>query len=101
MIVFDTSTHLPPSITERDLRRLGANMARSMRIKSSLKAGLAFVDEKEMRRLNKTFAGKNKSTDVLSFDAGRGAEKGYLGDIAICPAYAKREASRRSLSFDL
>lgn len=97
MIVFDTVTRLPASITNSDLRRIGVAMGRALRLRSKRHVGLAFVDEKEIQRLNKNFRGKNKPTDVLSFEPEKGSEKEYLGDIAVCPAYAKREAARRSL----
>lgn len=99
MIVFDTVTRLPASITDSDLRRVGRSLGRALRLRSARHVGLAFVDEKEIQRLNKTFRRKNKPTDVLSFEPEQGGEKGYLGDIAICPAYAKREAARRSLAW--
>lgn len=65
------------------------------RVKSALKlAGrtctVCLVDDREMRRLNRSFRGKNKTTDVLSFPAGE--RNGYLGDIAISPAVARRNA---------
>jgi probable rRNA maturation factor len=45
------------------------------------------TDDKELRRLNRQFRGKNRATDVLSFPAlpdGRGSSDGAsLGEIAI------------------
>ncbi len=98
MIVFDTVSRLPSAITKRDLWCIGGSMSRALRVKGGRRVGLAFVDEKEIRRLNKTFRKKDKATDVLSFEPEKGSEEGYLGDIAVCPAYAKREAARRALS---
>lgn len=72
-----------------------------------------------MTRLNRTFRGKSGPTDVLSFPAGnrrsgarafeRGGKKGaarkeaYLGDIAIAPRVALRNARlfSRSLSVEM
>ena len=59
---------------------------------------ICLVSDAEMARLNKTFRGKNKPTDVLSFPAGRtpafrwASSSRFLGDIAISPAMAKRNA---------
>lgn len=52
--------------------------------------GICLVEDREIRRMNRTFRGKNKATDVLSFPAGE--RNGYLGDIAISPAAARRNA---------
>jgi len=64
------------------------------------------ISDKEMKRLNRTYRGKRRSTDVLSFpaeEARRGAPASlpvqvrrtsgrYLGDIAISPREARRNA---------
>jgi len=50
-----------------------------------------------LRRLNRTFRGKNKATDVLSFpagDAGDGNGVGVAGDLAISLEMAARQAAR-------
>lgn len=65
------------------------------------------VSNAEMARLNESFRGKRGPTDVLSFPAnGRGGRKSkgvaegeYVGDIAISPAVARRNA--RSLARSL
>jgi probable rRNA maturation factor len=75
------------------------------RVRCELKLGrrdatVCFVGEPEMARLNREFRGKRKSTDVLSFPfaangnrASRYVDaKHYLGDIAISPAVARRNA---------
>ena len=83
------------------------------RVRSELKLGrrdatVCFVGEPEMARLNREFRGKRKSTDVLSFPfeanrnrALRDADaKNYLGDIAISPAVARRNAKRFERTLD-
>ena len=45
------------------------------------KITVAFVDEKEIQRLNKEFRKKNSVTDILSFSP---VEKSSLGELAIC-----------------
>ena len=42
---------------------------------------LAFVSEKEIQKLNKTFRGRDSVTDILSFSA---VEEDSLGEIALC-----------------
>jgi probable rRNA maturation factor len=65
---------------------------------------IALVDDAAIRRLNRTFAGKEKATDVLSFAVGnRGAKAPrhigsprrtvpFLGDIVIATGVARRQA---------
>ncbi len=61
---------------------------------------VCFVDDREIARLNRKFRGKPKPTDVLSFPAnGMGAsnfphakDADFLGDIAISPQAARRNA---------
>jgi probable rRNA maturation factor len=68
---------------------------------------VCFVSNREMARLNQSFRGKRGPTDVLSFPAGNGVRQrsgkaenhtseeqspSYLGDIAIAPQVAQRNA---------
>ena len=82
------------------------------RVKNALGYGNAgvtvcLVSDAEIARMNETFRRKKGPTDVLSFPAferrrparlGRGSQKanrkGYLGDIAISPATARRYARK-------
>lgn len=69
---------------------------------------VCFVEDREIARLNRQFRGKPKPTDVLSFPAnGTGAssfpnENGakVLGDIAISPQAARRNAKQFGRTLD-
>jgi probable rRNA maturation factor len=50
--------------------------------------GVRFVGDREMRRVNRQFRGKDKTTDVLSFPG----DEGHLGDILISVPTARRQA---------
>ena len=50
------------------------------------------ADDATLRRLNKTFRGKNKATDVLSFPAAENSY-GHAGDLAISLDTAARQAA--------
>ncbi len=52
------------------------------------------ADNAALRRLNKSFRGKNTATDVLSFPAGDGQAVGVAGDLAISLETAARQATR-------
>jgi probable rRNA maturation factor len=57
---------------------------------------LAFVDKKEIKKINKKFRKKNKATDVLSFGF---SEKGYLGEVVICPEVVAENAKKYGNTF--
>ncbi len=48
---------------------------------------IAFVDEKTSRVLNKNFRGKDKPTNILSFELTKTS-----GEIVLCPVICKKEA---------
>lgn len=53
---------------------------------------VSFVDEVEMRELNRTFRGRDTATDVLSFP-GETTDEGYhLGDVAVSIPVARQQA---------
>ncbi len=75
---------VPAAIQPAFIRRALARAARVPEVAARLPKGEATVavritDDEEMRRLNKSFAGEDHATDVLSFE-GSGT---HLGDIAI------------------
>ncbi|HYU35808.1 MAG TPA: rRNA maturation RNase YbeY [Thermoanaerobaculia bacterium] len=51
--------------------------------------GVRFAGDRELRRVNRHYRGKDKPTDVLSFPG----EEGYLGDILISVPAARRQAA--------
>ena len=57
----------------------------------SVPADVTFVDEAEIRELNKTHRNMDKPTDVLSFPLG---ESTFLGDIVICLPIAKQQSEQ-------
>lgn len=66
-------------------------------MKAERKAGkvdVILAGDKLLRELNRKFAGKDKTTDVLSFplEDGPGEKSNYLGEIYISPEQAQRQA---------
>lgn len=60
---------------------------------------VCLVSDRRMRSLNRSFRGRDSTTDVLSFPAGAapgGVEEGPLGDIVISVPTALRQAERAS-----
>jgi probable rRNA maturation factor len=67
---------------------------------------IQLISDETMAQLNETFRKKSGPTDVLSFpanDAPRAKDSNYIGDIAISPETARRNARRfsRSLPADM
>lgn len=81
----------------RDWVRLMAREA-SLAINPSKYAGrdfvIAFVTTEEIRKLNKTYRGKNKPTDVLSFESD---DPSSLGELAIAPEIISAQARDHGL----
>jgi probable rRNA maturation factor len=62
---------------------------------------IQLISDETMAQLNETFRKKSGPTDVLSFpanDAPRAKDSNYIGDIAISPETARRNARRFSRS---
>jgi probable rRNA maturation factor len=104
---------------QREVRVSPASLRRFLRkVEGTLRlprdcAAVCLIDDTQMARLNHTYRGKRGPTDVLSFPAssGNGARRtgahkdgaACLGDIAISPAMARRNARAygRSLAQEL
>jgi probable rRNA maturation factor len=57
-----------------------------------------FVGDRTMRRWNRDYRGRDRTTDVLSFPGDRTPEGWHLGDVAISVPQAARQAEARSHS---
>ncbi len=53
-----------------------------------------FTTEREMRRLNRTYRGKDYPTDVLSFPGEETPDGVHLGDVVLCVPVARSQAAR-------
>jgi probable rRNA maturation factor len=105
-------------VPSKELDEFFARARRLLRVPSD-SFSVCLVSDAEMARWNRAYRGKPGPTDVLSFRAGEratwngqrkrrpapGKAKGarYLGDIAIAPAVARRNAARfgRTLSEEM
>jgi rRNA maturation RNase YbeY len=94
------------SVTTRDCRaaalaaRLGRSGRRLLRALGRADAELSvlLVSDRVMRRLNREWRGKDRTTDVLSFSQQEGpgqAPTTLLGDVVISVATARRQAAER------
>jgi probable rRNA maturation factor len=67
--------------SEAQLRRFLNAARKTVRLKGEV--SLLLTSNREMRRLNRTFRGKDKPTDVLSFPAPAEVSRDFAGDLAI------------------
>jgi probable rRNA maturation factor len=99
------------------LEKFLSEVKQSLQVEQDVSVSL--VSDSAMARMNQTYRGKTGATDVLSFPlngnarrkksllpnlfAGENSAAGYLGDIAIAPETARRNARRlgRSLPLEL
>ena len=61
---------------------------------------LMCVDDRAIRSLNRRFLGKNRSTDVLAFEADEAGNVPLLGEIVISWETARRQAKRLGHSLE-
>jgi probable rRNA maturation factor len=96
-ILIKGKTRIPRIKTGR-INRLISVIIKNLKIRKSseLELSLYFTDDKEIRKLNRRYRNKDKSTDVLSFPQ----EKPVLGDIVISIQTIKKQARSLDLTFE-
>ena len=92
------------------VRRAVRSAVRPYALPADARITVAFIDDDQMRTLNRRYRKKDRTTDVLSFGQAVGRAKGEqavrklrrdedgdldVGDILISPAQAARQAKRR------
>jgi probable rRNA maturation factor len=79
--------------TRRTLAQFLSRAQAALRLRSEV--SVLLTTDKEIRRLNRKYRGKNKATDVLSFPAGPLAKKRekIAGDLAISVHAARRQGT--------
>ena len=111
--------NLPKGLKQSFLKRAVKIVLKGEKTKASsgVKKSLAvvFLGEKEIKSLNRRYLKKNSSTDVLSFGDDEslserlgneslserlGNEIGYLGEVAICLAWVKKNAKEFRQPFE-
>jgi len=83
-----------PRFPKRDIATFARRVLRLLKVTSDDLA-IAFVDDAAMRKLNRDFRRKNKTTDVLTFP---GDDPTHLGDIVISIDQARRQAGEEKHS---
>lgn len=73
----------------RLMRQTLDEITKALRLKKDVLVSVAFVSEPEMRKLNRAWRGKDRVTDVLSFELEEGE---VLGEVLISYEQAARQA---------
>lgn len=77
-------------LSKSGLARFAREAQRAVGLKGAVDVLLA--DDRTLRRLNREFRGKDKTTDVLSFPAAEEFQEKFAGDLAISLDTAARQA---------
>lgn len=77
---------------ENSLTRFAERARRAVGLKGDV--SILLTSNREMRRLNRSFRGKDKPTDVISFPAMEVVSKEFAGDLAISVDIAATNARR-------
>jgi probable rRNA maturation factor len=85
------SRSIAPALSKSGLTRFLNRARTAVGLEGDVDVLLA--DDPTLRRLNKTFRGKNKATDVLSFPAPDEIAHDHAGDLAISLETAARQAA--------
>lgn len=89
-IVLDNPNRYP----EAGARRVRPWLARLVaELAPGASLGVRFTGDREMRRVNRDYRGKDAATDVLSFPGGEGPDGRHLGDLVISVPAARRQAA--------
>jgi probable rRNA maturation factor len=81
-----------PDVRRRELRPWLSEVLRELAPQAASFA-VRFTSDREMRRVNYRFRGKDTATDVLSFPGGASPEGSHLGDVLVAIPTARRQAA--------
>jgi probable rRNA maturation factor len=91
-------------VDEERWRQLAGRALKKIGVEDEAGATVAFVSDRLMRELNRSWRGKRGTTDVLSFpvepEECEQAEGRMLGDVIISVEQAARQATENGLTLD-
>lgn len=105
MLFFEISKQTKITISNKWITEITTEFNSARKLKGRWYYSLAFVDNKTIKHLNKTYRSKDKITDVLSFEDNlknfidSPSDQKYLGEIVICVPQAKIQAQEIKCSF--
>jgi len=100
MIKVELNDQIGVQVTDNLFQELAEKISNSEKMFSTQNVALMLIDSVEMKRLNKTWRGRNSATDVLAFPLDF-PESELLGDIIIDTETATRQKGNKSLRYEL
>jgi len=100
MLNFELNNKTKSKANLKQIESINNNFYKAAGLKGEWEYSLAFVGEQKIRSLNRIFRGKDRVTDVLSFEESKDefisgpAERKNLGEIIICISRAKNQARK-------
>ena len=98
----DVDLNIKEKLLFKSLNLINEELNTSKRNNPSLIVSLRFTNKRNMKKLNYSFSGLKKETNVLSFSPdpnGTDENNNYFGDIAICVEVLKKEAKEQKKDF--
>ncbi len=79
--------------TKSNIKKIARLVLKELGVPGDSELSISFIDDAQMRELNRTYRNINRTTDVLSFPQGEGPDFTLLGDIIISIETAIRHAN--------
>jgi probable rRNA maturation factor len=96
-IINQTKDRIPRKFIQEWIRLVYKDLKRQKILKKDQDLVIAFVSTFHMKKLNMQFRGKDRPTDILSFDP---IEHGVLGELVLCLPVLKKQAKEHGLSLN-
>jgi len=100
--IFNNQSAIKINLNSACLKRILLNILK-MEGKSGFSLNFVFVDNHQIRKLNRAFLKKNRITDVIAFGYDNQElfpTKGISGDIAVCAEVARRKSKELNIDFN-
>ena len=80
--------------TKSTLKKIARLVLKEMSVPKDSELSITFIEDTQMRELNRNYRKIDRTTDVLSFPQGEGPDFTILGDIVISIDTAQRHANK-------
>ncbi len=89
-------------VDEEKIKKIGEKILRLEKMRGGI--SIAFVGEKRIRKINKSYRKKDKATDILSFAQNKKfplvSQEKMIGELIVCLAVVKKNALQDKISFE-
>lgn len=96
-IINQTKAKVPKKFIQLWIKAIYKNLKKQKVLKVQKDLIVVFVTSAKMKKLNSQFRGKNKHTDILSFEP---IEASSLGELVLCLPVLKKQAKDHKLSLN-